>query len=123
LTCLNLAREILSLHEEQVPAGSTPIDEDKLRGLIERVEASLGQPSATSEEASEAQPASESGQAEQAIDASAPLQAPRTLDLPSVEALRDRASARSDEAGASATASEEALPEARAAAGGRERAS
>ena len=38
LTCLNLAREILSLHEGQVPSGATAIDEEKLRSLIDRVE-------------------------------------------------------------------------------------
>ena len=31
LTCLNLAREIKALHEEQVPAGSTAVAENKLR--------------------------------------------------------------------------------------------
>jgi cell division protein ZapA (FtsZ GTPase activity inhibitor) len=41
LTCLNLAREILSLRETRVPRGSTVVEEAHLRGLIDRVEALL----------------------------------------------------------------------------------
>jgi cell division protein ZapA (FtsZ GTPase activity inhibitor) len=120
LTCLNLAREIMALHEEQVPAGSTAVAENKLRSLIERVETSLGRASAISEEVSEA--ASDAGHADGASETGTSLEAPRTLDLPGVEALRDRTAARNHEIEAAAAA-EEAVPEARVAAGGRERAS
>ncbi len=121
LTCLNLAREIMALHEEQVPAGSTVVVENKLRSLIERVETSLGGVAAISEEVSEA--ASDAGHADEASETGTSPEAPRTLDLRGVEALRDRTAARNNEIEASAAAAEEALPEARVAAGGRERAS
>ena len=75
LTCLNLAREILSLREARTPAGSTAVEEDKLQGLIERVEeALLVKPEPlVSEEA----PAEE-------------VRGATTLELPSVESLRER---------------------------------
>ena len=41
LTCLNLAREILTLRQARTPEGSTAIEDDKLKSLIEQVEAVL----------------------------------------------------------------------------------
>ena len=65
LTCLNLAREIISLHEDRVPSGATAVDGDQLRSLIERVESSLGQASLVSaaEEATGAERGEPSGPA------------------------------------------------------------
>ncbi len=123
LTCLNLAREILALREERTPAGSTAVDEDKLRSLIERVETTLGQVSETSSADLEesdvalASTAGTEGQGERNDSGSST----RTLELPSVEALRDRAAARG-ETDDTSVATEE-LPEALVAAGGRDRAS
>jgi len=117
LTCLNLAREILALQEERVPAGSTAVGEGALRTLIERVEATLGHAPA---EAAESTPAED---AALTSDGDASLEPPRTLELPSVEALRGRVAARGEAAEAADDVSEEVLPEARVAAGGRDRAS
>lgn len=120
LTCLNLAREILALREERAPAGTTAIDEDKLRNLIERVETSLGQAPEIVEETAAARVATDSEHAPMPAERDASRTVPRTLDLPSVEALRDRAAARSEK---NVIPAEETLPEARVAAGGRDRAS
>ncbi len=99
LTCLNLAREILSLREARTPAGSTAVEEGKLRRLIERVEeALLVKPEPV---VGEAAPAEEAGGA-------------TTLELPSVESLR--------EADASTEGDAELAPP-RVAAGGGDRAS
>ena len=77
LTCLNLAREILALHGQR--AGSAP--DDRLRGLIERVESVIGghRRAETSAATAEGSPM-------------LPVEAPRarTLELPSMETLRDR---------------------------------
>ena len=120
LTCLNLAREILSLRDQRVGA----VQDQKLRALIERVELVLGdggsepmleQREASGEGAEQGEVAEiESSLAEKSVDGR-----PRTLDLPSVEALRERANP-ADEL-VETHASE--LPEARVAAGGRDRAS
>ena len=138
LTCLNLAREILARHEEKVPSGATAVEENKLRNLIERVETSLGQPPSISGKASEARggdspdSAADNGD-EQAEKRNLQVEVePRTLELPPVEALRDRASARNAEASLSSSSSSSlpsslessaALPEKRVASGGRDRAS
>ena len=42
LTCLNLAREILTLRDERKPEGAAVVDEDRLRTLIEGVEQASG---------------------------------------------------------------------------------
>jgi len=100
LTCLNLAREILLLREARTPAGSTAVEEEKLRGLIDRVEeALLVKP-------------------EPLVPEETPTEEARgatTLELPSVESLRER-----DEADAGA---EGDLAPPRVAAGGGDRAS
>jgi len=106
LTCLNLAREVLAVRDQQ----NGSVEEDRMRALIERVETILGGEVAIRDSATgEGRAAAEAGESA------------RTLDLPSVEALRDRTTAAPganelDPADAS-------MPEARVAAGGRERAS
>jgi cell division protein ZapA (FtsZ GTPase activity inhibitor) len=113
LTSLNLAREILSLREERTPQGSTAVDGEKLRDLIGRVEAASG--SDTSGGVDERTSGSrEAGAAQEG------RQSARTLELPSVEALRERAAA-ADAPDDSELSSEVAEP--RAASGGRDRAS
>lgn len=108
LTCLNLAREILALHDRP-RAGA---DDEKLRLLIDRVESALvGGVIRIEQEAA----------AESAAPPAAAIEIevkPRTLELPSVEDLRERLSvgSSSDPLGSSQTA-----PRARTAAGGRER--
>lgn len=122
LTCLNLAREILVLHDRKNEA----VEENRIRTLIERVEMILGgETSSRAEDSDEANVAeadpSQGSSPEEAQGRSKAREPARTLDLPSVEALRDRASAPS---GASDEGSAEAsIPEARVAAAGRERAS
>lgn len=110
LTCLNLAREILAIHDQK----SNGVESSRLQGLIERVESALDgrAPRARSVESS----------AEPAPDAvAAPVTPPssvRTLELPSVEELSEhRPSVAASVGGLSDPAS--ALP--RAAAGGRDR--
>ena len=111
LTCLNLAREIIELKNRSTEVAS----DERLRGLIGRVEELLP-------EALIAAIDGESAEAAGAIreQTSSPPKAARTLDLPSVEALRDRSNsgqpAADDHSGMS-------MPEPRAAAGGRDRAS
>lgn len=114
LTCLNLAREIFALRVQKNAA----VEDDRMRSLIDRVEGILG--GETSSDAED--PDEERGtEADSSAGRSKGREPARTLDLPSVEALRDRATASSgageaDSAGAS-------MSEARVAAGGRERAS
>ena len=79
LTCLNLAREILAFHEQR----SSTIDDTKLRILIERVESALSGSVSTSGDAG----ISAGDGATQEVAAES---RPRTLDLPSVESLRER---------------------------------
>ena len=132
LTCLNLAREILALHGQQNAA----VDEDRMRRLIDRVEAILGE--SASGEGGETDLAgvsvaavSDHGAADATpVPDSSPRKQPpgtaRTLDLPSVEVLRDRAaSGRSHDSGEAGAeqVSPSALPEVRVASGGRERSS
>ena len=107
LTCLNLAREIFALRAQE----NAGVDGDRMRSLIDRVEAILGaEKNSDVEDSDDARGTSES-------DGSAAKSA-RTLDLPSVEALRDRATASSP-----AGATDASMSEPRVAAGGRERAS
>jgi len=117
LTCLNLAREILALREQQ----NGGVGDERMRSLIERVELVLDGDFSSGVEGTDQ--ASDDG-AENSANA-APSNAAgetRTLDLPSVEMLHERGgtgSASKD----SDSADVPAMPEARAAAGGRERAS
>ena len=99
LTCLNLAREILTLRESRTPEGSTAIEDDKLKSLIEQVEAVL-QVKPIVDEASPSDDEREAGVT--------------TLELPSFESLRE---------GDDAHDAEGAAAEPRVAAGGRDRAS
>jgi len=114
LTCLNLAREILSLRGQKTGG----VEDARLRTLIERVEIALGNGSASTSSDDEASAdADGSPHRKRASTSETPSAEPsRTLDLPSVEALRDRASAASD-------AEADEMPEARVASGGRERVS
>ena len=113
LTCLNLAREILSLHESRLPEGSAAIEGDRLRSLIEQVESVIGG-AATDAEAQATSRVSEVARDEPEAGEPEP---PRTLELPSVESLREGPDA--EEAGDEPSE----LPEPRVAAGGRDRAS
>ncbi|MGB0621121.1 MAG: cell division protein ZapA [Myxococcota bacterium] len=97
LTCLNLAREILALREARTPEGSTAIEDEKLRSLIEQVEAALITKPANPVVKETVETAPEASQGA------------KTLELPSPDSLREREAA---------TASEQALEAPRAAAGG-----
>ena len=106
LTCLNLSREILALHEHR----SGGIPDEKLRILIERVESVVGSGEGPISEArprplrSTGAPVGESTQ--------------RTLELPSVEALRERMPTASPAEGVE---SHDLAPQVRVAVGGRDR--
>lgn len=118
LTCLNLAREILALRDQK----NVAVEDERMRSLIERVETILGRECA--DEAGEASSAKADGSRGKADGSHAENEergSARTLDLPSVEALRDRVAAFPDATAADSTGA--AIPEARVAAGGRERAS
>jgi cell division protein ZapA (FtsZ GTPase activity inhibitor) len=111
LTCLNLAREIIELKNRPTAMAS----DERLRGLIGRVEELLP----------EALIAATAGAPTEGADAtheqtSSPARTTHTLDLPSVEALRDRSKSRTP---APADHPGTSMPEPRVAAGGRERAS
>ncbi|MBW2497209.1 MAG: cell division protein ZapA [Deltaproteobacteria bacterium] len=87
LTCLNLAREIRTLREQRA-AGA---EDEKLRDLIERVESVLGHaPEAA--DSGETQPSAEEQVTVGATPAeeSATHEPPRTLELPSVDVLREQ---------------------------------
>ncbi len=106
LTCLNLARELLALHEQR----SGGAGEERVRELIERVEAAIGRP-----------PQSESPELSgviSACDASSAEARPRMIELPAVEGIRERLQA-GFEAGSGAAA--EVAQQVRVAAGGRDR--
>jgi cell division protein ZapA (FtsZ GTPase activity inhibitor) len=136
LTCLNLAREILTLKEQK--ASTAP--ESSLRALIERVEAVFPdiEDAGFSSDASESQETMSASQGSDTLDAAptgsthaesgaeSSSQTIKTLDLPSVETLRERAASHSSESrsdDSSEESAEDSLPEARMAAGGRDRAS
>ena len=95
LTCLNLAREIISLRDREQNANA-PGARD-LRALIERVEAALPSQS-KSEGARAGEPEAEISQPPASADVPDPDRSssspPRTLELPTVEALRDRGASR-----------------------------
>jgi cell division protein ZapA (FtsZ GTPase activity inhibitor) len=120
LTCLNLAREIISLRDQR--RGS--IDDERFRGLIERIEAATeGLPASSAGKVSDPEPAARASKTKAGRRVHEP-ESPRTLDLrsdlPSVETLRDRTVSTSEPG---APPNEDAIPEARFASGGRERAS
>ena len=140
LTCLNLARELLALRDR--PTGI--VDEGRLKALIDRVETAIeGEDAvhpADRAETSEIDASADSGSASGASSAEGAPQessseessargdvvgsiegdAARTLALPSVGSLHDHATARAGNA--EDAHAEEAIPEARIAAGGGERA-
>lgn len=105
LTCLNLAREILSAREQRSSEGS---DEGRLRMLIERVEAVLDR-----ETREVRSPASR----EDSDEATGVETVARTLELSSVEEFRDRRSSAPIEG----PGGEDLNARARAAVGGRDR--
>lgn len=136
LTCLNLAREILALHEERstssAGSGFAGISDDRLRELIDRVEAAAGGAAVTDlEDGSSAEelPAIES--AESGGDGAETQQGARTLELPSVESLRERSQSGAfdtfdtfaAEEAHDSTEADDAVEAPRVAAGGRDRAS
>lgn len=106
LTCLNLAREILALHERP----RADVGDEKLRQLIERVESALGGGLLRVEPEVLAEPA--------VTPASEAEARPRTLDLPAVEDLRERIAAGGSN---DSLDTSQPAPRARAASGGRER--
>jgi cell division protein ZapA (FtsZ GTPase activity inhibitor) len=111
LTCLNLAREIMTLRDQQSDGGAA---EGRLRSLIERVEGAIAQRDSgeTGVDVRESRSTRRAGGSDVSAGSS------RTLDLPSVEALRERSTSEQHEAEPA-----EAMPTARAASGGRDRAS
>jgi cell division protein ZapA (FtsZ GTPase activity inhibitor) len=132
LTCLNLAREVLALRDQQNDA----VEDDRMRSLIERVETILGSQiasGATDVDASQhgsvlnqddQDDQDDRSEVDDSTKGSEDEESMRTLDLPSVETLRDRATPSTPSTAASdENSTEESLPEARFAAGGRERAS
>lgn len=106
LTCLNLSREILALHDHR----SGAIPDERLRILIERVESIVG-----SGESADLQ---RLAQVEEAKGGSFGESTQRTLELPSVEALRERMPTASPAEGVD---SHDLAPQARVAVGGRDR--
>ena len=119
LTCVNLAREILSIHGAIPGANhgqrSGAIQDERLRSLIERVESAAGgwdrldRPDSVESAQSGG---SAGGRAGESVGEGVVVEsAQRTLDLPSVETLRDRISAET----------REHAPQVRIAAGGRDR--
>jgi cell division protein ZapA (FtsZ GTPase activity inhibitor) len=133
LTCLNLARELLAIKERRSGPGDAA-----LRALIERIEEAIpgaanqaGSIDASPATASDAQAVgsdddatlvdgSGGGSPEASASDSGSESSAKTLDLPSVEALRERGA--TSEFTSQGT-SEDSIPEARMAAGGRDRAS
>ena len=114
LTCLNLAREILTLNDHS--AGG--IDDGSLRALIESVEAVLpGQVRGEAEEVD-----GDSSGERNIEDTQSTSEPAKTLELPSIETLHGGDDASSSTAHDEALA-DDTLPEARMAAGGRDRAS
>lgn len=128
LTSLNLAREILTLRDERTPEDASVVEDSKLRALIERVESAARVANVAAEESISGAEAVEGrdGEADGAADGAG---APRTLELPSIDSLRDRSAGASSRArggqgpsGNDEDADDEmAAP--RVAAGGRDRAS
>lgn len=106
LTCLNLARELLALHEQRASGAG----EERVRALIQRVEAAIGRP--TRSESSEL-PGELAAREESFAEAM-----PRMIELPAVEEIRERLQAGFEVGGGAAA---EIAQQARVAAGGRDR--
>lgn len=122
LTCLNLAREVLALRDRK----DETLDEGRLRILIERVETILSGDRLSDENDADDVRVGEAGasQTDSESDSEADRSdLARTLDLPSVEALRDRVNAPQGAREAASGSTEEPLTAPRVAASGRERAS
>jgi cell division protein ZapA (FtsZ GTPase activity inhibitor) len=124
LACLNLGRENLALKNQQAEVAS----DASLRSLIERVEAHIPGLSEQDDSGQAVDAASQVDQTEKSssntkTSKAEPAQAPaKTLDLPSVENLHER-SATDSTSSSDSSNEEDVLPEARVAAGGRDRAS
>jgi len=122
LTCLNLAREILSLHDQRKPNGATVVEVGALEELIDRVESILPEHVSAERSQKQSSDSSEAGVSEVADSEHARARRP---ELPTVGALRERAG-QTALAGYSADPTElshEELAAPRVAAGGRDRAS
>jgi cell division protein ZapA (FtsZ GTPase activity inhibitor) len=123
LTCLNLAREVLALRQEK----NESVEDDRMRSLIERIETVLGGERSSGAVADHVAAIvtdvadSKDGSQHDMTSDSDDVDSARTLDLPSVESLRERTTAASGARGEAAA--EDSIPEARVASGGRERAS
>ena len=89
LTCLNLAREILGLHEERTPEGAAVVEADQLRGLIDRIEAII--PAASLGEGDDVPVAGERGAEAESVETEPALA--RTLELPARDALAEEPAA------------------------------
>ncbi|MEZ4333446.1 MAG: cell division protein ZapA [Myxococcota bacterium] len=116
LTCLNLAREILAAREQR--SGEAD-DEGRIRTLIERVEAALDRRALEAEKNLDDRNAGDPRKAALGHEANEPAGAEaagRTLELSSVEELRDRRSSTPIESSGA-----DLNTPARAAAGGRDR--
>ena len=140
LACLNLGRENLSLKNQRTEETS----EASLRALIDRVEAVVPGLSAeddssrasdtsdtttadtttadTTEAAAQSDPTEKASSGKKTTKSETTHGPATTLELPSVESLRERSAKESNNPPAS-SAEEDVLPEARVAAGGRDRAS
>lgn len=105
LTCLNLAREILAIHDQR----SSAMDDGQLRSLIDRVETALAIRATGDRKGAIADPDERIESAESR---------PRTIELPSVESLRERLPT---PAASNESRIEGSAPQARLAAGGRDR--
>lgn len=122
LTCLNLAREILSLRDQRgIVAGDR-----NLRTLIERVESALDSTGAPAKSEAMAAETTETTPA-RTLDLRSDLRNDLRSDLPSIESLRERGTANVASSAASAAESGSApaviRAEPRVAAGGRDRTS
>ena len=118
LTCLNLAREVIALRENR--AGS--VEDDRMRALIERVEAAAAKVTTARVGAdSDSDRAGAKSKSKSTQERRKRAQEPaRTLDLPSVETLRERPASKPE---THEPAHQDGIQEARVASGGRERAS
>lgn len=133
LTCLNLAREILTLREERAPADTAVVPNENLTDLIARIENALIDPAVIERIEAETETETETATDVASSDTSASDQEgsgsasvsgrTRTLELPSVEALHERAPKSTLNAAEEAVALDSALDAPRVAAGGRDRAS
>jgi len=127
LACLNLGRENLALKHQR----SSGANDASLRSLIDRVEAAVPgssekvDSSPSTDAASKADGAEKSSSKKRTSKQESAHGSPTTLDLPSIEALHERNATDSSHSSDASVSSEEedVVPEARVAAGGRDRAS